>query len=376
MRLALDGRALCGPNTGDRTYWLSLVRALRRIRPDWEITVLTRIPIPPATASRLEGATIRTVYAVSDRVWTLFTLPRIVAHGYDLMHTQYTTPLRCDVPAVTTVHDISFRLHPNLFPLKHRLLLNSSVPPSMRRAAHVITDSYASRYDIIRAYGLPENKVTAIWLAHDESFSPQQQENDRALVNQWVRTEAPYVLAVGVLQPRKNLPLLVETFGVARRRADLPHRLVLVGKSGWNMASIHEVIRRYQMSDRVIFTGYLPDEVLPSLYRLADLFVFPSKYEGFGLPPLEAMACGVPTIASDAPAMSEVIASGGRLVDPYDSSAWSDAIVEALQNRQLRQEMSQKAIERATVFSWQKTALHTVEVYERVIGKVRGLSDD
>lgn len=371
MRLALDGRALCGPNTGDRTYWLSLLRALRRIRPDWDITVLTRIPIPPATASRLEGVSIRMASAVNDRLWTLYTLPRMVAGSYDLLHTQYTTPLCCDIPVVTTVHDISFHLHPQLFPLKHRLLLNSTVPASMRRAAHVITDSHASRDDIIRAYGLSENKLTAIWLAQDESFSPHRQENDRALVNQWVQTEAPYVLAVGVLQPRKNLPLLVEAFGVACRRADLPHRLVLVGKSGWNMAPIHEVIHRYQLSDKVIFPGYVPDEALPSLYRSADLFVFPSKYEGFGLPPLEAMACGVPTIASIAPAMNEVVASGGRLVDPCDGSAWSDAIIETLQNRQLRQEMSQKAIERAAVFSWQKTAQHTVEVYERVIGKVR-----
>jgi len=396
MRIGIDGRALTGRYTGDRTYWLNLLRALLdscaespsprpakpaspgfapanplrgREREDrtHEYVVYSRLPISPDTLPSAPNLTLRTIPAANDRIWTLFAFPRALRQeGVDLAHTQYTTPLRASCPIVTTVHDISFRLYPEWFPRKHRVLMNLTVPGSMRRAAIVITDSESSRRDILRIYHLPPEKVVAIPLAAGPEFAPVPQEIARRVVKERFGLDRPYVLAVSVLQPRKNQALLIEAFARARRQADLPHRLVLTGKRGWGYEELTRMASRLQVADALVFTDYVDDADLPALYSAADAMAHPALYEGFGLTPLEAMACGTPTLVSDAPAMPEVVGDGAWVLPVMDAAAWGDALARLLTDPPMRAFWSQQGRRRAADFRWTRTAKRTQRVYEKV----------
>src|SRR5579871_5603061 len=274
MRVAVDGRALTGRYTGDRTYWRNLLRALPALDPSVEYLVYSRAAIAPGELPEAPNMSCRVVPAVNDRLWTLTALPGALRRDRaDLVHVQYTAPPPglCPCPVVTTVHDISFRLYPQWFPARHRALLNLTVPPSMRRAARVITDSASSRRDILRCYGLPEQKVAAIPLGVPEEFiaagaraERMPTEEARQHVREKFGLERPFVLAVGVLQPRKNLPMLAEAFGLMRCRYGLTHQLALVGKAGWGteQEALLRAAARHggpEAAGAVISTGYVED---------------------------------------------------------------------------------------------------------------------
>lgn len=367
MRIGIDARALTGRYTGDRTYWLNLIRALVAHGED-EYVLYSRLPVPDDALPHSPRVSFRAVPASNDRLWTFLTFPRALKRdGIDLAHTQYTTPLSVPCPIVTTVHDISFRLYPEWFQRKHRLLLNLSVPSAMRRACRVITDSESSRRDILRIYKLPPEKVNAIPLAAAPEYAPVPQETAREAVNQRFGFSGPYVLSVGVLQPRKNLPLLLEAFACARCRGRLSHQLVIAGKRGWGCEDLSRQAARLNIADSLRFTDYVADADLPTLYSACDMTAYPSLYEGFGLPPLEAMACGAPTLVSDAPAMPEVAGDGAWILPVMDSGAWSDAIECLAQNPSARKDWGSRAIRRAAQFSWQRTAAATRAVYTQIV---------
>jgi glycosyltransferase involved in cell wall biosynthesis len=372
VRIGIDGRALTGRFTGDRTYWLNLLRShmcdIDGPRTDDECIVYSRLPIPAEELAGLSNVTVRTEAASNDRLWTLITFPRMLKQdGIDVAHTQYTIPLRSPCPVVTTVHDISFRLYPEWFPKKHRLLLNLTVPASMRRATRVITDSNSSRRDILRVYQLPAEKVVAIHLAAGTEFYPMPESEAEKIVRARLPFDNPYVLSVGVLQPRKNLPLLLEAFARTRRLVDIPHKLVLTGKRGWGNESLARMAAKLQITDHVHFTDYVPDSELPALYRLASAVAYPSLYEGFGLPPLEAMATGAPTLVSNAPAMPEVAGDGALVLPVMDAVAWAQGLSRVLTDDKLRKSLSESGIARAAQFTWERTAAETRDQYRLAV---------
>jgi glycosyltransferase involved in cell wall biosynthesis len=384
MRIGIDGRALTGRFTGDRTYWRGLLSALPALDPALEFVVYSRVEIAPGELPEAPNLRCRMVPAANDRLWTLMALPRALRHDHaDLIHVQYTAPPPglCRCPVITTVHDISFRLYPQWFPARHRVLLNLTVPPSMRHAARVITDAESSRRDILRVYGLPEQKVVTIPLGLPEGFAATGGQaggaDEKERIRQ-VRTkfglERPFVLAVGVLQPRKNLNMLAEAFGLMRARYNLPHQLVLVGKAGW--ATEQETLRQSaalhggtEAAHAVRFTGYVEDVDLPVLYRACDAFAYPSLYEGFGFPPLEGMACGAPVLVSDAPPMPEVVADAATVVGATDVSGWADALAHVLTDPALSGALRRRGPARAAQFSWETTAARTLSVYREVVAR-------
>ncbi len=248
MRVGIDARALTGRYTGDRTYWLNLVRSLvSRSDTVNEYVLYSRLPIPSDALPVSPILRTRAIPASNDRLWTMLAFPRALKQdSIDLAHTQYTTPVQSPCPMVTTIHDISFRLYPEWFPRKHRLLLNLTVPGSMRRAAAVITDSESSRRDILRIYRLPESKICAIPLAAGPEYRPVSKEVAADLVKEKFQIDGPFFLSVGVLQPRKNLPLLLEAFARFKRHNSSERKLVIAGKRGWTgygnksvLASVH-----------------------------------------------------------------------------------------------------------------------------------------
>lgn len=378
-RIALDCRTVTAPKTGDRTYTLNLMRALAGwSEPDGahdyflyttESTTLTQLQ-PPEPGPRFESVVLpgRPGWA-----WTPVAFPQdLRRRGIDLAHVQYIIPPIAPCPVVTTIHDVAFRRYPELFPLKHRLLLNLLIPFAAHHAAAVITGSEATRRDLMEFYGVPAEKVVVTPYAADPIYRPMDRNAARRAVRSRLGVPGPYVLSVGVLQPRKNLPRLVRAYNRASR--DFPHRLVIVGKEGWAGAELRQAVAQAPAGREPLFTGYVADADLPALYAGADVFAYPSLYEGFGLPPLEAMACGTPVLTSNVSSLPEVVGEAAVMVDPRDESALAAALRRLLSDPAGRERLAAAGIARARNFSWERTARETVAVYCRVLASRAGNS--
>jgi glycosyltransferase involved in cell wall biosynthesis len=380
MKIAIDARCLTGRFTGDRTYWKSLIHSLAAIDTENEYLLFSRTEIDPTELPTAKNVAAQCIPAKNDRSWTFLALPAAArAARADLLHGQYTMPpqILCSCPYITTVHDVSFQIYPEWFPARDRVLMNLTVPVSMRGASHVITDSESSRRDILRCYRYPDSHVSSILLGLTPGFEnaaaggEAQRAKDRAIIAEKYAITKPFILCLGVLQPRKNLNRLAEAYGKLKAQTGISHSLVLVGKAGWlqGRADIVEAARKTGGSaaaEDVLFPGYAPDEELAAWYRAADLFVHPSLYEGFGIPPLEAMACGTPLVVSNAPALPEITGDVALQPDPMDVDGWVAAMHRAIIDEPLRQEMRVAGPQRAARFSWQDTARQTLNIYRQV----------
>lgn len=375
MRIGIDARTLSGRHTGDRTYWRGLIGGLAVVDADNEYVLYTRLPLdgePPETGPNFRWRALPR--PENGALWMLRGWPRALAEdAVDVAHTQYNIPLLgAPCPVVTTIHDITFALFPALFAARDRWILNALVPRSLRRAARVIADSECTRRDILRRYkaSVAPEKVTTILLAADERFQipPDGQESARGTANTRIGlSDQPYVLSVGVLQPRKNLSVLLDAFALAKLGPVAPpHRLVIVGKRGWLGQDLDRQVAALPpaVSDDIVWAGYVPDDDLPALYGGADAFCYPSLYEGFGLPPLEALACGCPVLCSRTSSLPEVVGDAGVLLPPDDSTAWAHALDKMLTQPGVRARWRERGPERAARFSWEETARQTRKVYE------------
>jgi glycosyltransferase involved in cell wall biosynthesis len=361
MRVAIDARTVGSPKTGDRTYCLNLLRGMAALRPEGEFFLYTdRLTgLPEELPPNLQQVVLR---APLPWLWTPWSLPwDLRRRQTDLVHIQYIIPPITSCPVVTTIHDISFRRNPCWFPLKHRVLLNLLIPFAARNAAHVITGSEFTRHELIDEYDLPPEKVTVTPYAADPIYRPLDREAAQRAVSERFGLRGPFVLAVGVLQPRKNLPRLIRAFGRIAR--EVPHTLALVGKPGWAHEELQRAAAASGLGSRLRFTGYVPDADLPVLYNAADLFAYPSLYEGFGLPPLEAMACGTPVVTSDVTSLPEVVGEAALTVDPTDEDTLADALCRTLTEERLREQLRTAGFKRAASFSWERTAALTLNVY-------------
>jgi len=375
MRIGIDARTLSGRFTGDRTYWRGLIGGLAAVDTVNEYVLYTRGPVegePLALGPNFAWRQI--IKPANDALWMLSAFPRALKNDkIDVAHTQYNIPLLgAPCPVVTTIHDVSFRVHPDLFLPKDRWVLNTLVPHSMKKAAAVVAVSESTRRDILRFYpAVPAEKVSVVLEAAGPQFQPPNgQETARATANKALELDnRPYLLAVGVLQPRKNLTLLLEAF--ARLKSGPhppPHRLVIAGKRGWlddtdsRRTALPDAVRR-----EIVLAGYVADADLPALYGGADALCYPSRYEGFGLPPLEAMACGCPVLCSRSSSLPEVIGDAGILLPADDAGAWASALETLLASPAAMAVWRERGLKRAALFSWEKAAQETLAVYKECI---------
>jgi glycosyltransferase involved in cell wall biosynthesis len=366
VRIALDARTATAPKTGDRTYCLNLIRALSVVDGENEYLLCTGAAAPTLTDGPAPNFRAAPIPANPAWTWTPLHFPLALKQmGASIAHVQYFIPPVAPCPVVTTIHDVSFRRHPAWFPLKHRALLNLLVPVAARNAARVIVGSQHARAELIEFYDLPPEKVVVTPYAADPIYRPLPPDAAAAAVRERFGVRSPYVLAVGVLQPRKNLPRLVRAF--ARVAGQTPHSLLLVGKEGWAADELRAALANPRLTGRVQFTGYVPDADLPALYAAADLFVYPSLYEGFGLPTLEAMACGTPVLTSTASSLPEVVGDAAEMVEPEDEAGIADAIVALLASPERRRVLRERGFARAALFSWEETARQTIAVYRAVV---------
>lgn len=285
----------------------------------------------------------------------------------DVMHTPIAFPPPLwRARSVLTIHDLAYLEHPECFIPRHVSIWKRKVTRATRRAVKIVTVSEYSRGAIIERLGIPPERVRAIYHGISPIFRRDGEGQEWGEVARRLGLERPYILFVGTIQPNKNLRRLLDAFVQLGRMGFPDHRLVLAGQRGWLSEPIHEHAARLGLGDRLIFTEYVQDPILVTLYRHADVFVLPSLCEGFGIPVIEAMACGVPVVASKTGALPEVVADAGVLVDPYSVKAIAEGLAEVLSNPQLRGQMVARGVRRAADFTWERTVRETVAVYREV----------
>jgi glycosyltransferase involved in cell wall biosynthesis len=291
------------------------------------------------------------------RIWQRIRVPipaEWITGGVDLFYSPdfVLPPLQQRTPALLTVHDLSFLRHPETFPEALRTYLEQAVPRSVARADHILADSHATRRDLIELLDVRPDKVTTLHLGVSSRFSAVEAPGERShLEARYKLGSKPYVLAVGTVQPRKNIRRLIEAIDALVSAHDVT--LALAGQPAWLSDPILEAAAA---RDYVRVLGFVADEDLPALYRQAEVFAFPSLYEGFGLPPLEAMACGTPVVASSASSVPEAVGDAGLLIDPRDVPVMTSTLARALTDEALRGTLRRRGLARAAEFTWERAA--------------------
>ena len=369
MHIAFDGTTLRPERTGVGYYTEHLLRHTAAQCDLDEITVISNTAVE---TDRPLPAQVRTLVSPSwspRLVWMQTQAPRILRHlRADVVHfTNGMVPLASPVPTVVTIHDMSLTMFPGFHPMRRVLLNRPLVNLAARRADAIITVSEAAKRDIVRLYGLESTRVHVVHEAAAPSFRVIHDPCELRRVRERYGLGERFILYVGTIEPRKNLPKLLEAFARRRVAGDLPHQLVCAGPYGWLSNDIEAQIDRLRVRDAVHFTGYVPFADLPAIYNLAEMFVFPSVYEGFGLPVVEAMACGTPVITGSVPALTEVAGGASERVDPLEPETLGDAIAALAGNRERREDLSRRGLERAQTFSWERAATETLTVYRHAV---------
>ena len=373
MRIAIDAHSVGAKLGGNESYAVNLIEALAQIDSVNKYTLyVTTAEAHDRFHQRWPNFKVHTTLPHTPLIRIPLTLSaELRKHPVDVLHVQFTAPPFCPCPVVVSVHDLSFEHLPQTFLRRSRTQLRLTVRHSARRADRILTLSEHTRADVIETYKIDPAKVTAIPLAAPAHFGPVTDDKELQRVRHNYGIDGDYVLSVGSIQPRKNLVRLIKAYALLR--GDLSSnrypKLVIVGKRGWLYDETLRVLEETGVKDSIVLTGYVPEPDLPALYSGALCFVYPSYFEGFGLPPLEAMKCGTPVVVGNATSLPEVVGDAGLKIDPFDVSAIAGAINELINNSELRRELSVKGLERAELFDWRNTARQTLRVYEQVARK-------
>jgi|YNPNPStandDraft_1061719.scaffolds.fasta_scaffold04578_7 glycosyltransferase involved in cell wall biosynthesis len=371
MRIGIDARLLYYRQAGIGQYTLRLVEALAAeaagerffLLHDWR----QRKGLPQAPNLR----PIR-LYTPSHHRWEHLTLPlELLTLRLDLLHSpDFILPPRRSCAGVVTVHDLAFLRFPHLV-TPEAARYYGRIHQAAHSAERVIAVSECTRRDVLELLGVPEERVRVIYEAAGEPFRPLElPPGERRDFRGRHLAAGRFALFVGTIEPRKNLPTLLRAFRrMMERHPDLePHpRLTIVGEQGWLSEEVFSLLQELHLAQEVAFIGPATQEELVWLYNAARFLAFPSLYEGFGLPPLEAMACGTPVVASTAGAVPEVVGEAGLLVHPNDVEGWAEAMARLWSDETLRRTLREKGLERAALFSWKRAARETLAVYYEAV---------
>ncbi len=371
MRIGIDARLVYYSQAGIGQYTLRLIQGLAESggtpsdRED-EFFILQsrkdkRIIVDQPNFKRVR------LWTPSHHRLEQFTLPfEISGLDLDVLHSpDFIPPFRRNCKSIITIHDLAFLLYPH-FLTQESARYYGQIDEAVKRTDHIIAVSESTKRDTIRLLGAPEHKITVIYESANPIYRPI---NDREIL---VQTKSNYhiagdfILFVSTIEPRKNLPTLLRAYRQLLDSYKAEAKLVVVGRHGWLSEEVFSLVDELKLSSDVLFLGRVPIEDLLHLYNAAQLLVQPSFYEGFGLPPLEAMACGTPVVISNVSSLPEVVGDAGLLVDPENASEIAVAIWRILNDEALRAELVAKGLKRAQCFSWEKTARQTLELYQRV----------
>jgi len=368
VRIAIDASTI-STQGGPRTYVLGLVEALLQLDRENSYTLFYNDPshlgrFPKAREIVLPG---KSPLARLRREHLL--LPQACRReGIDLLHCPKSAiPFRSPCPVVVTLHDLIPLRHPETEKFAARLYWRLQIPIAARRSDFIITDSEHARQEIMADFHVPGERIRAIMLGFDPDMNRARDEASARKVRDRYHLPDNYILYVGTIQPRKNLATLIEAFHLLKREQGISSKLVIVGRKGWLYDQLFSRINELGLEEEILFTGFVPDEELPFIYDRAAVFVYLSLFEGFGLPPLEAMACGVPVITSNTTSLPEVVGEAGITLPPTDVNRVCEALGQVLGDKALAASMRRKGLERARMFSWEAAARETLEVYETVL---------
>lgn len=365
MNILIDGHCVGDKSGGNETYWKNLIYNINNVDNANDYTVFHSKDI----SLELKNTNHRTKSFYSNNtIWrNLVSLP-MHAHlsGFDAIHTQYFLPAFTGKKAVVTIHDISFEHYPECFSKKDLIVNKKLIRQAAEKARAIITVSNFSKSDIANTYGINPDKIFVTHLgANDELYNESQNPEEVTKVKKKYKIYNNFILVVGNLQPRKNLTRLIEAFKILKKNKTYNnYKLVIVGKKAWANNGIINGVDIKDIENDIILTGYVPDEELPYLYKGCDVFVYPSIFEGFGLPVLEAMKCGAAVAASNISSIPEVVGDGGLLFDPFNVADISNTISLILDNAMLKESLKIKGLKRSQHFSWINTAKETISVYE------------
>ena len=353
-------------------YIINLLKNLARVSPEelvYSAFLSDRAFADPALA--LHFSHLPTHRPVVRIFWEQFVQPLALQYAkVDLLHAlAFVAPVVAPCPYVVTVYDLSFLRYPEAFRPFHRWYLSQGTARSVQRAKAVIAISESTRQDVINFLDVPPERVHTVHCGTDADYRPLPSAEVEAFKSTR-RLPDTFVLYLGTLEPRKNIDGLIRAYGLWRERQPDAPPLVVAGGKGWYTQQIFELIESLNLTDSVRFPGYIPQDELILWYNAATLFVYPSHFEGFGLPVLEAMACGTPVITSTESSLPEITGTEGiaRLVNPTDDEALATAMAEVMAKRDVRESMSERGIRRAAGFTWEKTARETVVIYQNVLG--------
>lgn len=377
MRIAIDASSVPPKPAGAGVYAIELIRAMAAHDRHDGYAAFVREPAPGSPRwidALVEGRKnwrvelVRVGSRAQRTGWEQLRLPRrLRALNIDVLHsTHHTLPLGpSPFRRVVTVHDVTFFRIPQRYPLARRLYMQTSTQLAARVAYAIIVPSEAVRDDVRRFLHVPDAKLHVVYEAAAARFAPVAREAATAVARSY-GIDGPYVLSVGSLEPGKNRPRLIRALHDLRDDG-IEHRLVVVGQRAWDYEPDLALVRELGMEQQMIFPGYVRDEDLPALYTGADAVAIPSLYEGFGLPVLEAMACGAPVLTSNTGATAEVAGDAALLVDPHSVDAIRDGLRALLCGPDLRADLRERGFQRVGEFSWQRAAAETHDVYERVV---------
>ncbi len=376
LRIGIDYTAAVQQRAGIGRYTRNLVRALAAIDRENEYVLFAAggggRPVDEDWPSNFR---VRSV-PLSDRtmaiLWHRLRVPlpvEALVGPVDLFYSPDFVLPPTRARTVLTVHDLSFIRVPECADPNLRAYLNKAVPRSVHRADLVLADSQNTKDDLVELLGVNPQRIEVIYPGVEERFRPIEDQALLENVRRRYNLPTRFILGLGTLEPRKNFPRFIEAFASLQVSKFASLHLVIAGRPGWLYEGIFAAVERLGLEGKVAFPGFIADEDLPALYNLAELFVFPSLYEGFGLPVLEAMACGTPVVCSNTSSLPEIVGDAALTFDPLDVTEIAAKIEEVLHNEALREEMREKGLQQAAKFSWERTAQETLEVYREVTSR-------
>jgi len=371
MRVGIDAHCLGQKKTGNETYTYTLVKYLSLLDRDGiDYTVYVGGAVESGETFCSNGAfQLKPIRPVNPfvRIPIGFAIESR-ARRLDVFHAQYLLPYHLKCRTVLTVHDVLYERFPQYFTKSDCYRLRVGVPWSCRRADHIITVSESSKRDIVDLYGLDPDQITVTYPGPDACYRPLDKNESKKLLKEKYGIDGDLILYVGAVQPRKNIPKLLSAFAQLKSERRLPHKLVIVGPKAWLSAEAFRALQENSAREDILMTGYVPRIDLPYFYNAAAVFVYPSSCEGFGLPVVEAMACGTPTITSRGSSLEEVAGGAAVLVDPGVSEDIAFAIEQVLGDSALQAQLRDAALARSREFSCQRMAMQTQEIYRQLVG--------
>jgi glycosyltransferase involved in cell wall biosynthesis len=367
MRIGIDARLVFYNRAGIGQYIIRLIEALSSLEPEDDTFVLLQSRKDKSSIINSNGFERKSLWTPSHNRFEQPALSfEISGLGLNLLHSpDFIPPFRRNCKSVITIHDLAFLLYPH-FLTKESARYYGQIDHAWRNTDHIIAVSEATKQDSINLLGVPEKKITVIHEAANPIYRPMPKDKAQQVAREKYKLDKNFILFVNTIEPRKNLPGLLQAYRRLRDEYKRDEILVLSGSKGWLWEEVYEKVEKLNLEKYVAFLGRVPSEDLVYLHNAAKLFVYPSFYEGFGLTPLEAMNCGTPVIVSNTSALPEVVGDAALMIDPHDIDGLTVAMWRALTEEELRQDLIQKGFKRAQKFSWQETAKKTLEVYHQI----------